>query len=182
MVIASAEFNGDYESDQVSYTLNTGDELVLVYTCGSYCDETSVYIAKPGNNIDVWTTMQNSFGFGSSGVVYRSIDEGLYYDDPGTYTSSVGDDYGDGPGSGAMLEVFAGSAGVFTAPPAGVTVGQSTNFADHPDFYGSSDYCGYYLPNSGYMCTSDTMSTPTLFQNNDANPATYEFIIEGLLR
>ena len=54
-----------------------------------------------------------------------SIDEGIYYDIPGTYTFNVKDPIGDGP-NGGILYVYVGDVGTWTG--SGVTTGTTSDF------------------------------------------------------
>ena len=172
--------NWDYSSDDITFTLADGEEMVMEYSCSTYCDETTVRVLTPLNTVYQWTQMQASNDYDD----WKSIDINVYFDEPGTYTFNVDDSWGDGPNGGEFY-VYAGDAGTWTAAGGGVTTGVSPSISAHPDYYTAfpfgwsyyTHFCGYYTPtySIGEDCVSNRYSTPILWQNNDAITYDYEF-------
>ena len=132
------DFTYGFSSDDITFTLSAGEEMVMEYLCVSWCSETTVRILQPNNAVYLWTTMQN----GNND--YESIDEGLYFSDPGTYTFNVEDSFGDGP-NGGSLRVYAGDVGTWTAAGGGTTTGSWGSSSSHPDYYA---FFSYYCQDS----------------------------------
>ena len=88
-----ATFLDGTSSDDITFTLAAGEEMVMEYDCDIFCDETSVTVLTPLNTQLVWTSMHAdwSYFYGYLGETYYSIDDSIYFDEPGTYTINVED-------------------------------------------------------------------------------------------
>ena len=93
--------SGDF-SQTIDYTLASGDELQLVFTCGyAYCGGPEIDYKE---QVAGWTNWDPSGSSGAYGTILRDL---------GNYKFRMYDSYGDGP-QGAMLEVFMGSQGTWS--------------------------------------------------------------------
>ena len=99
---------GSY-SDELSYTLQSGDELMMDFTCGSYCYESTIQYKGAGQSYQTWNP---------SGSTKNSLADGLLFTAPGVYKFKMLDSYGDGP-NGGSFRVFKAASGTWTVGTAG---------------------------------------------------------------
>lgn len=157
-------------SDQptTSFTLTSGLEARMSWTCGQWCDENYVFYRDQGDT--GWTDSWQP-GSGSANTDYYSNNDGIIFQTPGTYEFLVWDSQDDGTdgGSGAIQTANIGTWGSLPITPEGARLISmvSSQSLGYYSTSGSSDssttipICS--LASSTPHCTDssgDTTSTP----------------------
>ena len=96
-----------YASPDVSYTLNSGEEMIIrLHEGGFYINELTVNYKKPDGTLGSW----NPGSEGDTSDV-AGIPNPLIFSDPGTYLFNLEDSYGDGANGGGFeaIKAAAGS-------------------------------------------------------------------------
>ena len=98
-----ANFNSGYQSVDIYFTMDSGDEMQMTFTCGSWCYESSVNYKEPNGFWQNWNPS-------NSGVSVFPT----YFTTAGLYFFNMDDTYGDGA-NGGKLEVEVGTVGTFSS-------------------------------------------------------------------
>ena len=94
---------GSY-SDEISYVLAPGDEMIMDFTCGAYCYESEIQYKGGGQSYQTWDP---------NGNTKNSLADNLLFTVPGTYKFKMYDSYGDGP-NGGSFSVLKAASGTWT--------------------------------------------------------------------
>ena len=144
---AFANFNSGYQSVDIYFTMDSGDEMQMTFTCGSWCYESSVNYKEPNGFWQNW----NPSNSGQS--VFPT-----YFTTAGLYFFNMDDTYGDGA-NGGKLEVEVGTVGTFSSSGTQPTL----NWNPIGSSYGST----YYSNLDGNL----------IVQNTGSTDQTYEFVM-----
>ncbi|RJU82349.1 MAG: type IV pilin [Candidatus Poseidoniales archaeon] len=91
-------------SDEISYTLEPGDEMIMDFTCGAYCYESEIRYKGAGQAFQTWDP---------NGATKNSLSDNLLFTAPGVYKFKMYDSYGDGP-NGGSFRVLKAASGTWT--------------------------------------------------------------------
>ena len=92
-------------SQEITYTLSAGDEMMMEYTCGQWCSESTIdYKSPTSGSFATWNPANSG--------VSTTLSNGLLFTDAGTYKFFLKDSYGDGP-NGGQLRIFKAASGTW---------------------------------------------------------------------
>jgi len=156
-------------SPSSTFTLNQGFEARMTWTCGSWCEENSVYYRTQGTT--GWTNSWEP-GTGQSGTDYYSNSDGIVFQTPGTYEFLVFDSADDGTdgGAGTIESSPIGTWGTMPITPEGQRLISMV----------SSKSLGYYTT-SGSADSSTTLTLcATATSCNDPANAELQMLMDAI--